>query len=466
MNRFSAAGALLLLAAGVAAAADKDKGRPAPAKDDKGAPVGAAGKEAPAAPRAAPETLTAWEWYADVRLPAADKPPRWADFLLTPGVLDKARPDQADLRLYDARGRTVPYALRIRRPRDEQQPLFAREFNRATNPDRSVELRLDLGERPPEHNEVEVVTRGDDFRRRLEVEGSDDGNTWSKLLDKAYLVHFRAGDKTMDVRKAAYPPSRFRYLRLRVFPDRGLADDAPAVASATVLHTVRVAGEDVTAPANLGPRQADPGDGGPGSVWPIDFGGDAVPVERLTFDVADKEFVRPFRLEAVDADGARTFLASGQWQRTLGDERPLEIKFGEVTARRLRLVVTDFRNQPLDVRAVTYSAPARQVVFEPKPELAQPLRLYFGNPNAGAPHYDFAATLPTTLNPAPERDSLEGLTRNPEYRPPPKPWTERWPWLVYLVLGPAAAVLLAILGALGREAVRRHDAAASVNTTR
>jgi hypothetical protein len=453
MNRFSAAVLLTLLAAG-ALAADKDKGSPAP---ERGA------KEAP---RAAPEALSGWEWYEEVRLPAADKPPRWADFLLTPAVFDKSRPDQADLRLYDAGGRTVPYALRVRRAQDERQPLHAREFNRATNPDRSVELRLDLGEPPPEHDGVEVVTRGEDFRRRLEVEGSDDAKTWSKLLDKAYLVHFRADDKTVDVRQAPYPPCRFRYLRLRVFPDSGLPDDAPAVTSATALHTVRVAGEEVTAPANLGARQPDPGDGGPGSVWPIDFGGDAVPVERLTFDVADKEFVRPFRLEVLDAEGNRQLVTSGQWQRTLGDEKPLEITFPEVTARRLRLVVTDFRNQPLDVRSVAYSAPARQVVFEPKPELTQPLRLYFGNPNAGAPHYDFAGALPATLKPAPERGSLEGLTRNPEYRPPPKPWTERWPWLVYLVLGSAAAVLLAILGALGREAVRRHDAAAAVNPAR
>src|SRR5205823_5615628 len=163
------------------------------------------------------------------------------------------------------------------------------------------------------------------------------GKSWSKLLDKAYLVHFRADDKVVDVRKAPYPPSRFRYLRLRVFPDRGLPDDAPAVTSATALHTVRLPGEDVTAAANLGARQPEPGDGGPGSVWPIDFGGDAVPVERLMFDVADKEFVRPFRLESVDGEGNRQYLASGQWQRTLGEERPLEIKFNEVTARRLRL---------------------------------------------------------------------------------------------------------------------------------
>ncbi len=439
MNRFSASLVAALLTVGAVAAADKEE------------------------PRAAPESLAAWEWYAEVSRPPSKRPPRWADFLLTPAIFDKARPDQADLRLYDASGRTVPYALRVRRARDEQQRVPAREFNRATNPDRSVELRLDLGERPPEHNGVEVQTRGENFRRRLEEEGSDDGKTWSKLLDRADLVHFRVKGQTVDVHDASYPPSRFRYLRLRVFPDRGLADDVPVVMSAAALHVVQLPGEDVTLPANLGARQPEPADGGPGSVWAIDFGGYAVPVERLTFDVTDQEFVRPYRLELVDGEGNRQHLASGQWQRTLGEGRPLEIKFNEVTARRLRLVVTDFRNQPLDLRSATYSAPARQVVYEPKGDVAWPLRLYFGNARAAAPHYDFAETLPATINPAPERGSLEAPARNPEYQPAQKPWTERWPWLVYLVLGVAVAVLLGILGALGREAVRRHDAAATSN---
>jgi len=40
----------------------------------------------------------------------------------------------------------------------------------------------------------------------------------------------------------------------------------------------------------------------------------------------------------------------------------------------------------------------------------------------------------------------------------PLPLTERWPWLIYVVLGAACLVLLAILGALARAALARHDA--------
>ncbi len=125
--------------------------------------------------------------------------------------------------------------------------------------------------------------------------------------------------------------------------------------------------------------------------------------------------------------------------------------------RRLRLVVTDNRNPPLDVTAVSFTAPARAVIFSPTAELTAPLRLYFGDPRAQQPQYDFAALLPARLEPPPQRVILGPLEANPTYQAPPKPLSERWPWLVYAVLGAASAVLLAILAALGRSAIARHD---------
>ena len=62
-----------------------------------------------------------------------------------------------------------------------------------------------------------------------------------------------------------------------------------------------------------------------------------------------------------------------------------------------------------------------------------------------------------TLDPPLASVELGEWERNPIYVEPPKPWTVRWPWLVYVVLGAACAMLL---GLLGRETIARHDAAA------
>jgi hypothetical protein len=404
------------------------------------------------------EALTAWEWYQEVAWDSANAP-KWVDVVLPPSVFDKARLDLGDLRLYDSAGQVVPYALRVRRAKDEETALKAREFNRVTRPDRSTELSLDLGDAPGEHNEIRVLMPGANVRRRLHLDGGNDDKKWNTLLDKVDWMAFRAGDDKIDVHDFHYPESRFRYLRVRVEPDRSLEDDKPVLQSVGVLRSVRVPGEDITLPAEVGPREATPAGGSPGSAWIIDFGAQA-PCEKLTFDIRDEEFARSYRLTLIGPDErpSSIALAEGVWRRLRGAKaEPLSISFPETVARRLRLVVTDHRNPPLTIASARYVAPARQVIFAPPPELTLPLRLYFGNPDAAAPHYDFAATLPEVLESAPRRGSLEEPTKNPEYQPPSLPWSERWPWLVYVVLSAASLVLLILLGLLGREAIARHD---------
>lgn len=83
--------------------------------------------------------------------------------------------------------------------------------------------------------------------------------------------------------------------------------------------------------------------------------------------------------------------------------------------------------------------------------VSSPLRLYYGNPKAMAPRYDLAARLPSVLGPGLSRIPLGPQRENPIYRPEPKPFSERSPWLVYVVLGAASLVLAAILINLARE---------------
>ena len=418
-----------------------------------------------------PETLADWQWYQEVRLPPTAGA-GYLDFLVPPAVFGQAREDLHDLRLYDANGREVEYALRVRRGRDDRTLLEAKPYDRVTGPGRAAELRLDLGGGAVEHNAIEVDAPGHNVRRRFRLEGSDRDGDW-RALHTDWQVRYEYGTQRMDVRHFRYPVSRFRYLRLTLEPDPTADRDAPEIAAARVYRSVLVPGEDVTLEAALGPREPVRGDGGPGSAWLIDFGDDRPPVERLSFDIADEEFVRPFRLEAVSDEGGPTHLMGGEWRRRAGSgSRPMEVVLpSETRPHKLRLVVTDHRNRPLEVLRVRYTAPARQVVFPAKAGLAGPLRLYFGNPKAQEPGYDFARTLPVEVDPRPVRLTVGASVTdpplpNPVFRPEPRPLTERYPWLVYVVLTLACLSLLGLLGVLGRKAIGRHDATAGGTVTR
>ena len=437
----------------------------------------ALGAETQATETDLPGDCTAWPYLQEWPLPAEFQPdgPKWYDFIVPPSVFDQARDDLGDLRLYDAAGAEIPYALRIRRPTNGRQEVAARQFNRAVSPDQSSELTLDLGDDPPEHNEVEVRAPGTNYRRAAELDGSNDGQTWRKLLAKN-LVDFQADGKQLEDLRLIYPPSRFRYLRLRVHRDPAVDEKPVAIGQVVVRRTVEIPGEFVTLPAKLGPREAVRAGASPGSAWILDLGAAHQPCEKLLVEIADREFARDYGIEAggmAGSDEPFQSIGSGQWSRRAGDPlKPLAAEFIEQHTGRLRLTVTDFRNPPLKLTSAEFVALTRQIVFERKSSWRGPLRLFYGNLAAEPPHYDLERNLPAQLDPPPERLTL--LPRqtnptyvspppqsNPAYIPPPRPLAERFPWAIYLVLGAAGGVLATILYSLGKTAAAMHDAAST-----
>jgi hypothetical protein len=417
------------------------------------------------------ESLSRWKYSAELSgkdrggaLPGAAK---YLAFTLSPEVLGKAQDGLGDLRLVDASGRRIPYAARVRSPRQEVTALEAEPFDEGVNAAQNyaqVSLRLPQQERL-EHNEVEVVTAGQKFWRRVVVSASNretfPADETHEVLDRE-LFQLDTDAGPVQVRKLKYPVQQARFLRVRVHADPKTDKAPPKIEKVIVRKTQSVPGVEQTRDAELGPREPVRADRGPGSAWFVRLHEDPVPVARLTFTVAGDAVTRPFRLEiAGKPTEPRSDVADAQWHwRKEGGQLFLDVTFPEVRATRLRLVVTDFANPPLDLQTVTYSAAARQVVFAPPADraLEGPLQLYFGNADATPAEYDFARDLPAELSPAPVEVAVGPRQDNPEYVPPARPLGERLPWLIYVVLGAACMVLVALLGLLARQALRRHDA--------
>jgi len=413
------------------------------------------------AQKPADKPLAGWQFFQTLKLPTeADAP--WIDVVLPPSVFDVAQHGLDDLRLSDASGRDVPYALRVRRRQYRKESFKATEFNRAQGPKDCTQVTLDLGDNPQEHNAVETEMPGANFRRKTQLEGSSDGDNWLQLADKS-LIRFRTAEEKIEDLVLRYPPSRFRYLRVRVFPDREVDEKPVAVGAVTVGRRVEVPGETLTLEGKLGPRQGTRENRAHASAWIIELGADNVPCSEIEVEIHDPEFVRDYRVEAAgppDSDPPFRKIASGRWQRRAGQQpTPMKAEITEVRASRLKLIVIDHGNDPLDVRSVKFSAPVRQLVFARPQKLEGDLLLYVANTKAEAPHYDFARNLPKRLEPPPLRAELGPREPNPTYTPEPLPFTERWPWAIYVVLGSVSAVLGLVILSVANTAIAVHDAA-------
>lgn len=461
------------------------------------------------------EELKDWAFYESVILPVKADQSKYAGIILTPSVFDKAAsitgqsasnypgkrfddsyekkmpvyPDDdqmprvagesaylRDLRLYDA-GKEIPFKLRIRRAQKDEVELTIHRFNDARTLAGDAETIIELMPDRPAYNSIEIELSGKSYHREVTIEGSNVSNdlkSWN-LIRKRYLTQYDTNKGPILDNKIDLSSQEFKFLRVRVSPDASYREekDKPEIKRVTVRRLVNVPGKDVTVEGQLGERQPTRLDGGPyASAWFITFGegekGELTPCEQILVDCDSPNFERTYHVEIVDPENQKGFLKSGQWTRTYGQPKaPLEIKeldsyrgTGDVMARRLRLTITDDNvDGYLPIKRVRAVSAAREVVFlRPSSSTSEP-KLYFGNPKAIPPSYDFAKTLPAVLDSTPVQATLGPLTNNPEYVPPPLPLSERMPWLVYAVLAVASLVLVSILGLLAKEAITRADQA-------
>lgn len=401
----------------------------------------------------AQSAMSQWPFYADVT--TRQGAPGAYDLMLPLQVMDKSRPDLADLRLSDATGREIPYALRIRREVDDTREISGRLFNHANAGTTADEVSVDLGEYPGEHNEIEIQTLGTNFRRRVEVEGSDAGTEWKTIKTGDVIFSFESQHKAVELNRVSYPTSRYRYLRVRVFADELTDKQAPDITSVRASMTLREKGELASWSVNVPAYQLLRNQGAPASSWTIDLGG-RVPCDRLTLTIDADSFSRPFQIYAVDDPQNIRLIASGELNRHIGEQRAsITIGFEqEEQVRKLRLLVTDYNNDMLPISAITAGAPARQLIFELKEPATQPLRLFFGNPKASEPHYDFEKDVGARLSLPPVRGGFGTVVTNPDYKSEPLPLTERIPWLIYVVLALSSLALALILISLVRTTLR------------
>ena len=400
------------------------------------------------------QTATTAAWPFVVEIQPAPSAPGLYDLTVPLHVMDRARADLSDLRLFDAEGKEVPYAIRIRRDVDERRAVEGNLFNHA-GAGKASEVSVDLGESLLNHNEVEVDTYGSNFRRRVEVDGSDNGTDWKRLQNNALIFAFESQNKTVESNRVSYPVSRYRFLRVRVFGDDLMDEEAPGIRSVRAVRVVKAQGELTTWNVNVPSYQLFRYEGAPSSAWNIDLGA-YVPVDRLMLNVEQTSFSRPFHLEAVDDLQNLRLVASGELTRRTGEEiKPIIIMLDrEEHARKLRLVVNDHSNQPLMLNSISVGAPARQLVFELKEAPALPLRLFYGNPKGEAPHYDFEKELVAKLVNPPVKTGIGPATQNPNYEPEPLPFTERVSWLIYIVLAISTLALAVILWKLAHASIK------------
>jgi hypothetical protein len=307
---------------------------------------------------------------------------------------------------------------------------------------------LDFGTSGSLHEAVLVVVSPPTYFERVSVEASDDRRTWRAVRDDAVIYAvagdgggaFNSGNQTI-----AFPPTRSRWLRLRVLDG---TKRFPITGAFAAPGPVR----DALVPVSVAPVASSDGRR---SRWTYSFGTARVGVSAVELLGGSSAYSRSLSVETSD-DGTTFTQAVGPQTVTSNAGSPANTAFGTLVARAVRVVVDNGDDPPVPgLRSRLLRAP-HTLVFLAKPHEQYRLLVspYVTTPGV----YDLGDVLTITRDWHTERvAALSAPFPNPVFRDP-RPLTEHFPWLVGAGFAVAAVLLALVALSTVRTAIAQREA--------
>jgi len=296
----------------------------------------------------------------------------------------------ADLRLFDAAGKEIPYLLI---PPRQSAPEWRRGRLLPIAPTKTASgFEVDLGE-------VSAVDRlrlsglRPPFLKRFRLEGGGDRSRWTLLVGQGTL--FDLPDERLACTEVDFPAGEYRYLRLTWDDASSARLQAPDTADARLVRAADPA-PPARFPVEVERRASEPGKSRfrlrlPGTEMPLAALELAVPGDGPLLRQAE---VTEGRLGGSEkAEIAPVRLGQGTLRRTRRGglaAADLRIAIDRPQGRDLELTVEDGNNPPLELDGVqAVLAPLPWIYFEAAD--AAPLTARFGDRSAAPPSYDLEA---------------------------------------------------------------------------
>lgn len=324
-------------------------------------------------------------------------------------TLNAAQPGLEDLRVVDSAGNQVPYLIERLLP-DPESTIRPTEFH-STIENGATHLDLNTGTSAPIIG-VSLETPATHFMKAADVEGSNDGKTWTKLAGGDSLFQLPNGATKPRV---SFPEGPWQLLRI-VIDDLG---SPPVPFTGAQLHKSRTTSPAETVAVAVKSRDESPGT----TRLALDLGAANLTLGSLRIDTNEPVFTRAITLAVpeVGDDGIR--------ERNIADaviyrvnvngknESHLEIPLeSQIHTRELVMLIRNEDSPPISVDTVRADRRLVRLTFF----ASQPgqYSLLSGNTQCAAPHYDLSA-LSGKLRNATAMDVVpSAFAPNSNYKPP------------------------------------------------
>ncbi len=354
--------------------------------------------------------------------------------------------DLRDLRVIADNSEEVPYKIVVEEERqitERANPLL-KIINNAYTPGQYQQFIVDFGSRTKNisHNYIEINTPEINFQRKVQIEGSDDAQSWQIIKSDGYIYdytdtrgNFHAQNTTLN-----YPLSTFQYLRVRIFSEKLFQ-----VNGASVYKYIKEEAKETIFDVRI--MQENNIETGYTNIT-LDLGQNGLPTREVVLFTNDTNFDRPLDLFGFGSDPSKipqeaTNLGNGyifRYNTPAFKGENLSIPYGESSFRYIIINVFNGDDKPVIFTGAKVKGILRSIVFDA--EGGKSYRLYYGNVNARRPIYDIERRFPYIDVSSASSARLGAQKDNPSFVKVLPPVSERYAFLLPSVLILASAFLM------------------------
>ncbi len=395
--------------------------------------------------------LSKWQYTAPIVI--EEKSQEYCVLMLTPEIYNVSKIDLADIRLINKDGNQIPYIFTRDQDRTETVNFNPSILNRSTDVEGNLLATLDFGSQTVK-NCIEVETTGDNFRRAVKVEGSNDNVTFFTIVEKAYI--FAINDKKQHRFNAIeMPDNDYRYIRITVSPMQ-VEETRPAIKN---IKAFKIEKKTVNKQImEMIQKEQTEDVNHRCSIYVYDLKFRRLPIAEIELNIDNGSFFRCVSVQGRDAATQKVKIDSEDnrlrfneievpWNTITTDtlyrytdfsgrkcER-LSLPIGwSGTYRYIKIIINNYDDQPLIIRSGSAKLIPHKLIF---PLAAgSTAKLYTGNESAGFPQYDLARVLTNPARVKTADAALAALIENPPAKKSQanQPWTEKHKGLMLLSL--------------------------------
>lgn len=357
---------------------------------------------------------------------------QWNKLVLPDDIFGKIAQNQFDIRVIGITQTKdtieAPYLIR----RAEEKIVFKEVTAKTLNVSRNDDGFFFTFEIPTVEsvNQINLEFKQANFDWMLRLEGSQNQLEWFTVTDKYRILSIKNELTDFQFTKLTFPTAKYRFYRLRID-----SEEKPELTEAKISQQELTEGvfknypiKEIKTTENKKSKQTE---------IEVDLQ-QPVPISHVKFEIADNyDFYRTFTAmyltDSVNTEQGWRYNYSTLTSGTLNSLEENEFKISSTTVQRLKFVIDNQDNQPLNVSSIQIEGYFHELLTRVTESASY--FLVYGHENARKPNYDiarFTSTIPetvTTLELGEEQVIEKGETakRNPLFE------NQLWLWAILIV---------------------------------